>query len=326
MAVTTIEAGAGDRNIAGIIYLVAGVSLFSIQDVIIKFFSADLPLLQVMFMRGFVALVPICWLVWHETGGKAFRTDRPVLQIMRGLTGAVCYTSFYMSLAVLPLAEVMTIFYTNPLFIIALAIPLLGEKIGIRSLLAALVGFIGVLVVIRPEQGDVDPAMLLCLFSAVAYAGQSLLSRILGKTESGSGIAFYSMLTFIGFSGVMGLLLGSGAFNQFDHPSAEFLLRAWIWPSGEQLGLIMVIGVIAGLGFYWLAQAYRVGSSSIVAPFEYASLPFAILWGWVFWGSMPETNVIAGSLLIVGSGLYIIRREVTRGRKIMVRKGIRSRS
>ena len=230
-----------------------------------------------------------------------------------------------MSLAVLPLAEVMTIFYTNPLFIIALAIPLLGERIGVRSLAAVLVGFFGVLVVVRPEQDGIDPAMLLCLLSAVAYAGQSLLSRILGKTESGSGIAFYSMLTFIGFSGVMGLMLGSGAFNQFDHPSAEFLLRAWIWPNGQQLGLILVIGVIAGLGFYWLAQAYRVGSSSIVAPFEYASLPFAILWGWVFWASVPETNVIIGSLLIVGSGLYIIRREVSKGRRVVFQSGLRSR-
>ena len=325
MAVQYADARLNDDNVKAVLFLIAGVSLFSIQDVIIKFFSADLPLMQVMFMRGLVAMLPICWLVWRESRGRGLKSSRKGLLILRGLIGACCYTSFYMALAVLTLADTVTLYYTNPLLITALAIPFLAEAVGFRRWIAIAVGFIGVLVVVRPDGGSFDPAMILGIASAFFYAGQSLLSRVLGKTESGATMAFYSMAAFIGFSAVAGLVFGSGAFDQVDHGSARFLLRAWGWPTVEQFGLIVMIGLIAGLGFYWLAQAYRVGSASIVAPFEYTSLPFAVFWGWLFWQNIPDMDTILGSLLIVGSGLYIVHREMSVGRRIVFRKGLRSR-
>ena len=132
-----------DTNTQGILFLVVGLSLFTIQDVVIKLFSDDLALLQILFLRSLVALVPISWLVYREGGMRAFRTRHPVLNFIRGSMIVVCYSSFYMALAQLSLADAMTLFYTNPLFVTALSVPILGEFVGPRRWMALLAGFVG---------------------------------------------------------------------------------------------------------------------------------------------------------------------------------------
>ena len=115
------------------------------------------------------------------------------------------------------------------------------------------------------------------------------------------------------------------AFDTQAHPSAHFLLRAWVVPSLRDAGLIALCGLIAGAGFYFLTQAYRVASPSLVAPFEYCGLPWAVLWGFLFWDELPVVTTLAGIVLIVGSGLYIIRREAVRGRKTFTGRSLRPR-
>lgn len=312
-----------DTNTKGILFLVVGLSLFTIQDVTIKLFSDELALLQILFLRSLVALLPICWLVYREGGWKAFHTRRPVLNVVRGFLIISCYSSFYMALAVLPLADAMTLFYTNPLFVTALSVPILGEIVGPRRWLALLVGFMGVLIVVQPGVGEMEPAMMLGIFSALAYSATCLLTRHMAATEGGAGMSFHTTVTMIVLSGAAGLAFGDGSFNLIDHPSAAFMFRAWPMPDAFQWMLIVVIGLIAGVGFYCLSQAYRLGRASVVAPFEYSSLPLAVFWGWIFWSSIPTWTTILGSAFIVGSGLYIIRREMVVGRKLVSRRGMR---
>ena len=312
-----------DTNTRGIAHLVVGLSLFTIQDVTIKLLSDELALLQILFLRSLVALVPICWLVHREGGWRGFHTRHPVLNAVRGCLIVTCYSSFYMALAVLPLADAMTLFYTNPLFVTALSVPILGEIVGPRRWLALLVGFMGVLVVVQPGATEMEPAMILGIFSALAYSATCLLTRHMATSEGGAGMSFHTTIFMIVVSGAAGLLFGDGSFDLIDHPSAAFMLRAWPMPDAAQWMLILVIGLIAGVGFYCLSQAYRLGRASVVAPFEYSSLPLAVLWGWVFWASIPTWTTILGSALIVGSGLYIIRREMVVGRKLVTRRGLR---
>jgi drug/metabolite transporter (DMT)-like permease len=299
-----------DTNLQGIVYLILGLGVFSIQDVIMKVFSDQIALQEVIFLRGFVVLLPIGYLLLRSGGREAFITRHPILCLLRGLAGFTCFTTFSMALAVLPLADAMPLYYTSPLFVIALSIPILGETVGVRTWMAILVGFVGVVLVARPSAGGIEPAMILAIVSACAYSAQSLLARKLGSTESAFGMTFYSMLAFIGLSGLTGIVFGSGWADHIEHPSAEYLFRTWAVPTLEQTGLIVVVGVVAAAGFYCISQAYRLGQANAVAPFEYSSLPFAALWGWMFWSSIPTTTTVVGSALIVGSGVYIFHREL----------------
>lgn len=304
----------------GILYLILGLAIFSLQDVVMKFFSGEIALQEVIFLRGFVTILITSFLIVASGNRSAFRTRQPVLCVLRGLAGFSCFTAFSMALAVLPLANAMPLYYTSPLFVVALSIPLLGESVGFRSWLAILIGFAGVVLIAHPQAQGIDPAIILALGSAVAYAMQSLLTRKLGPSETALSMTFYSQLTFIAMSGLTGLIFGSGWLNNFDHPSAQYLFRAWEMPSTGQAGLIVAIGLLAAIGFLCITQAYRLGRASIIAPFEYSSLPFAVLWGWLFWNSLPGLMTILGNILIVFGGFYAIQRELVTGRNLLRRR------
>jgi len=318
---TTIDTdkGSADATLSGVGLLVLGLAVFSLQDVIMKLFSDQMAVQQVIFLRGLVTLVLIGAGLYLTGGWIAFITHKLLLSCLRGLAGFICFSTFSMALAVLPLADAMPLYYTAPLFVVIFSGPLLGERVGIRSWLAIVVGFLGVLLVASPSTDGVEPAMILAIISACAYSAQSLLARKLGPTESALRMTFYSMLTFVVLSGAMGILFGTGWMNQFDHPSAQYLFRAWSVPTLPQAGLVFAVGLIAAVGFYCISQAYRIGRANRIAPFEYSSLPFAVLWGWIIWSSVPTVATIAGSTLIVGSGLFLIRHEFKESRKFKVR-------
>ncbi len=273
-----------------------------------KFFSTQIALQEVIFLRGLVTLFSISCILYLQGGLAAFNSKQPWLCCLRGLAGFLTFTTFSMALAVLPLADAMPLYYTSPLFVIAFSIPFLGESVKARTWIAIFIGFAGVLFVAQPGADKIEPAMILAILAAIAYSWQSLLAHKLGSTETALGMTFYSMTTFIALSGLMGLLFGSGWLNNLPHPSAQYLFRSWTAPTFNQTILIVVVGLIATAGFYFISEAYRIGQASIVAPFEYSSLPFAVLWGWLFWGTIPTFATIVGSGLIIGSGLFAIHR------------------
>ncbi|MDX1575650.1 MAG: DMT family transporter, partial [Kiloniellales bacterium] len=173
--------------------------------------------------------------------------------------------------------------------------------------------------------GEIDPAVLLALLSALSYALMVLITRLIGRSNSGSGLSVYSMLVFIALSGLIGLAIGDGGLDSESHASARFLLRAWVVPGVQDFALMAVCGVIAGIGFFCLTQAYRVAPPSAIAPFEYSALPWAVLWGYLFWAELPAAATWAGLALIVGSGLYIVHREAVRGRRTVTGRPLRPR-
>lgn len=304
-----------DRPVAGIGLLVLGLFVFSIQDVIMKVFSDQMAVQEVIFARGLIAISLISIVLYATQGAQGFFTARPFLNCLRGFFSFVCFTTFSMALAVLPLADAMPLYYTAPLFVAVLAGPFLGETVGVRVWIAIAIGFVGVIFVARPNAGGIEPAMILALISAMAYAAQILLTRFLGSTESAWGMTFYLMLMFVVFSGLTGLIFGSGWVDQFDHPSAAYFFRAWSVPTPAQAGLFFVLGLTGTIGFYCISQAYRYGRANEMAPFEYSSLPFAVLWGWMIWGSWPTIPTIIGNLLIAAGGMFALSSR-NRSRKV----------
>jgi drug/metabolite transporter (DMT)-like permease len=302
-----------DRPLSGIAFVVAGVTVFSVQDVIIKWLSGDYPVLEIVFVRSLVSL-PLLFALAGLRGSHRLRSAKPFQQALRGFLMFLSYTTYYLALAALPLAETVSIFYSAPLFMTALSGFLLGEHAGVRRWSAIAVGFIGVLVIMKP-QGELSLAALLALGSAVTYAFSAILARRIGETDSAESMAISATLVYVVIAGSAGLALGDGVLGATGRAEVDFLLRAWTWPSMGDFLLFCVCGVIAAIGFTCLAQAYRLAPATAVAPFEYASLPWAVLWGWAIWSELPTTTLLVGIVLVVGSGLYVFRREAIRARE-----------
>lgn len=298
-----------DNSRLGILLLVVGVSIFSLQDVIIKSISGRLPVHQIVFVRSLLAAGFILVIVRLEGQFARLHSRRPGRHLLRAGLFFLTYLTYYMGLAALPLADAVTLFYAAPLFVTALSVPVLGERVGWRPWLAVLLGFVGVVVAMRPGAAVVDPAALLLVASAVLYALVSMLTRRLGVTESGSSMAFYSTLFMAAGGGLLGLAFGRGQLAGVSHASLLFLFRPWVVPTWSELGLLLLCGIIASVGYYCLSQAYRVAPASTVAPFEYTAVPLGVLWGFVFWGQLPGPQVVLGMVLILGPGIYVIRRS-----------------
>lgn len=321
----TIHSTTGEHPLRGVWFLVAGISVFSFQDVAIKWLSGEYTVHEIMLVRSIVAAPAIVLIAWMTDGVRALLPTRPVVHLVRSFTTFFAYTLYYLGLAALPIAEAVTLYYSAPLFITMLAIPFLAEKVGWRRGIAILVGFAGVFVMLRPDTALVNLAALLVLGSSFAYAASAIVTRRLGVTESGVSMAFSGNLFNLVAGALVGITVGSGAFDSGHHPSLSFLLRAWSMPGWGDLGLMALCGVIFGIGYYCLTQAYRTGRASTVAPFEYTALPWSVFWGWVAWRELPDFATLAGLFLIVGSGLYVLRRERETGQKIVAGKAIRPR-
>jgi drug/metabolite transporter (DMT)-like permease len=321
----TTPSHAANASLRGVWFLIAGIAIFSFQDVAIKWLSGGYTVHEIMLVRSVVALPAIVVIAWFSEGLRALIPKRPWVHLVRACATFFAYTLYYLGLADLPLADAATLYYSAPLFITLLAIPFLSEHVGWRRGLAIVVGFAGVLVILRPGVDIVNLAALLVIASSLSYAISAIITRRVGATETGVAMAMSACLFNLVASGAVGLLLGHGTWDEGSHASLSFLLRAWSMPDWGDFGLMALCGIIFGGGYYCLTEAYRVGRASSIAPFEYTALPWSVLWGWVAWQQLPDWTTLAGLVLIVGSGLYVLRREKAVGQKIVAGKAIRPR-
>lgn len=302
------------RRLLGILAMCIGVFAFTIQDLIIKSVSGSYPVHEIVFIRTAIVL-PIILLIAHfEHGLGRLRTARFGAHLTRSVIMFGAYTAYYLGIAALPLATAVAISFSAPLFITALAGPLLGEKVGAVRWLAIIAGFAGVIIVMWNKLGALELAILLPVVSAICYALSQIHARHIGTTESGPALSFYLTIIFFILSGLAGLITGSGAFEHWSHPSLAFLLRAWSWPTSEDFLLISACGLCASVGVYGLAQGYRMTEANEASLFEYSALPWAILWGFLFFSEVPGLSTLLGVVLVVIAGFSAVwqqRRRVT---------------
>lgn len=320
-AVAPADTGRDQRPLAGILFLCLGTTLFPLQDVIIKSISGDYAVHEIVFFRGIFAL-PVVLLILHlDSGLGSLKLGSVPLQLFRAGSGFASYLVYYMALAALGMAETASITFSTPLFVTMMAVPFLGERIGWQRWTAVCVGLVGVVVTMRPGMGVFEPAGLLALMAAVTYAAAIIATRRLGNTTNGGTVTLFSTVFFILGGAVLGIAF-AGHETSSAHPSVSFLFHPWVWPQGRDWLLLMALGGISGLGFYALTQAYRLADASVVTPFEYTYLPWAVLWGWVFFGALPGAHTWIGLVLIIGAGLFVIYREAALGSRVVRRRGL----
>ncbi len=299
----------------GIVFILLGMFCISINDMLIKQLSGDYPLHEMVFVRSAIGITFSLLLVRLEGGWAILRPRRPWLHVLRGLMIVFSNMAFFTALAVMPLADATALFFVAPLFITLLSVPFLGETVGLRRIGAVLVGFLGVLVMLGPgaEIGQGLPSrwvLLLPVVGAFGYACMQILTRKLGVTTKASAMAVYIQGMFLLVGAAFFLVAGDGRFAEGQsNESLIFLLRAWVWPAPEDAWLFAALGAMSAIVGYALSQAYRLGDAATIAPYEYAGLPLAVMWGYLIFGTLPGVSTGIGIALIMGSGLFVFLRE-----------------
>lgn len=301
-----------NRTMLGVVYLCLGVLVFSLQDAIIKSVSGSYALTEVVTIRCVVSVPILLAMVQWEAGIRALRSPNYKALVYRSIIMLAAYTTYYMAFPALKLADAVALYFTVPLFMLALAAPLLGERIGWRRVTAVTVGFVGVIVMMRPGAGVFEPAALLSLLSAATYALSMLMARRLGNEETASVMAFYQNGIYLAGAALLAVLLGFSGIHSAAHPSLNFLVRPWVLPTLRDFLMIASCGLIAAVGILFLTNAYRIARASVVTSFEYTGLLWAPLWGYLFFGEIPGAATYYGAALIVAGGLFALSSPAAR--------------
>jgi len=301
----------------GIGFMLLGMLCISLNDLTIKLLSGGYPLHQIVFTRSAVGLLLTLGMLKIEGGWTLLRTRQPGLHVLRALLVVFANSCFYAAIVVMPLATATALYFVAPLFVTLLSIPVLGEAVGPRRVLAVVAGFAGVLVMMAPQmEGGAGWAALLPVLAAAGYAGMSVLTRKLGASSRVSALAAYIQATFVTVGAGFWLVAGDGRFVGPETPeSLRFLLRPWVWPSAGDAWVMLGLGVLSALVGYSMSQAYRLARASTVAPFEFMLLIYALIWGWAFLGEWPAPLVFAGAAVILAANGFVFWRENRQARR-----------
>ena len=277
----------------GIAFLVGGDLLFAVMEGTVKWLSAGYPTLQITFCRSVGALVVAFLLAATGPGLASLRTRRLGGQLWRAVIGFASLYGFFYAYGAMPLADAIAIGFAAPIFMTALSIWLLGEAVGLHRWSAVVVGFAGVLVMVRPGEASLGGPAMIALGATFLYALAMIQVRKLSRTESAGTIVFYFSLFSTVASGV-------------GMPSL------WVTPDWQDGLLLAGVGLLGGLAQLCLTQAFRLAPVSVVAPFDYLMIIWGTAIGWYVWGDLPDAPTVAGAAIVVGSGIYILHREARR--------------
>jgi drug/metabolite transporter (DMT)-like permease len=279
----------------GIVLMISGVFLFGIMEVMVKILAENYEIIQIVWAR-FLFHFLIFIALFSRSGLRGIgKTGRPGLHVARSFLLLSATTFFFIALSHLPLADATSIGFVSPLLVTAFAIPFLGEKVGPRRWAAILVGLVGVLIIIRPGLGVMHWAASLPLGTAFCFACYQILTRIAARTEDARTTQMWSP--------ALGALVMS-AMVPFFWTTPD--LMAWIF--------MILIGLAGGLGHYLLIKGYEIAPASTLSPFVYTQLLWMVAFGYVLFGDFPDGFTLAGSCIVIGSGLYIIHREALRSK------------
>jgi drug/metabolite transporter (DMT)-like permease len=296
-------------NVKGVSFLVLAILIFSLQNIAVKWIGGDYSILEIVTFRSLIALP--CTLILFRWEGKRGlpTTQRHKLEYVRGVFLFLSYTTHFMGLAALPLADIESIRFSAPLMITFLSVVMLGEKVGPRRWLALIVGFVGVLFIIRPGSVTFNVGSIFILISVLFYALSVMITRRLQTTDSSATMAYYSSLVYLVAAFVLTPLAIVVGEVPDAHPSIVFLFRAWSMPTLLDWVIMSGLGLVWAGGMYFMARAYSLALASVAAPFEYVSLPISVMWGFVIWQEVPTLMTLAGAFLTLFSGMYILYRE-----------------
>lgn len=286
----TAEVSTQTSPLRGILLLMAGSAVLVLSDAITKLLAARYPVGQIICIRAVFTLIPILLLAWHAGGLQTLRIRNVRMQIVRAACAVASSALFIAGLIYLPLADCTAIAFSGPLFVTALATPILGEQVGWRRWSAVAIGFAGVLIMLQPSGDSFHWAALLPLLGAMAGSVRDIVTRKVRLSASPLAVLAFTMAA-MALAGLWTLPFG------------------WEPVTGNDLLLLATSGILLGGAQYLVIHAFYLAEASVIVPYKYMSLIWAALLGYAMWGDVPDRWLVVGAALVVGSGLYIMHRE-----------------
>ncbi|MBP1872281.1 drug/metabolite transporter (DMT)-like permease [Ensifer adhaerens] len=292
MTIIATSATAPNAARTGVIVMLLGMLMFSLNDVMGKWLVATYSVSQLMVIRSIAALLVLSPFILKRGLRSMLQVERPWLQALRSLLFAVDASAFYFAVAYMPLADTMTYWLAAPIYVAAASPFLLGEKVGWRRWTAILIGFAGVVIALEPSKDTFSLPALIALVGSAAFAFALMLGRTLRSTPD-TTLVFWQVIGALVFS-----LVGVAA-----NPTG------WAPVDGEAVLQLGMLGIVAMLAHILVNRALKLADAATVVPLQYTLLLWAVVFGWFFFGDMPRPTVIIGAALIVASGLFIFFRE-----------------
>ena len=312
-----------NNNPKGILYILLAMMVFSVQDGIMKHIYNFVSLYEVYLIRTVISFVLILTFLILTKKPIVFKSKYPVLTFFRVILFFFGFSSFYISLTVLPLGTATALFFVTPFLITIFAHFFLKEEIGMRRWSAVVVGFIGVYITLNPDFSNFNYLSLLPILCAFCY---SLSMIIIKKTSDKDSVYTQTFTFYIGaiiLSIIFYFIIGDGQYNTSDHPASQFIFREWFVDFNNNILLMSITGVTATVAFLLLFTAYSIASPSVISPFEYSILFWSPLVGWLYFDEIPTLSTVIGILIIVSSGIYIFIREKAQDQSIATEKPLR---
>ena len=312
-----------NNNPKGIILILLAMMVFSVQDGIMKHIYNFVSLYEIYLIRTVVSFILILIFLIITKKPIVFKSQYPILTLCRVILFFFGFSSFYISLTVLPLGTATALFFVTPFLITIFAHFFLKEEIGPRRWSAIAVGFVGVYITLNPDFSNFNYLSLLPILCAFCY---SLSMIIIKKTSDKDSVYTQTFTFYIGaiiFSIIFYFVIGDGKFNTIEHPAAQFILREWFVDIENSILFMVATGVTATVAFLLLFTAYSIASPAVVSPFEYSILLWSPLIGWIYFNEVPTLSTVIGILIIVSSGIYIFLREKAQDQSIVTDKPLR---
>jgi drug/metabolite transporter (DMT)-like permease len=288
-----------DRPFRGIAMILASTVFLGASDVTAKYLSATLPSIEIAWIRFLVFAMIMVPAMLPGSPLYALRSDRKGLHVMRGVTLLLSSLLFISGLGFLPIAEASATGFVSPLFVTALSIFFLGERVGMRRWIATAVGLIGVLIILRPGSSAFHPAAFFPIVSALAWACTLIMTRMMSGRERA--------ITTMTYSSIVGVCIVSA-----------LVPFVWVTPSWHDILFGILIGVASTAGQWIVVLAFRYADASVLAPFQYTQLLWVSILGFMIFGEVPDAWTVTGAAFIVASGLYTAHRERVRRSQLPV--------
>ena len=280
---------------AGIGLMILGIFLFVANDVMGKWLVATYTVGQVLLIRSAAGLVMLSPSIWKAGLNTVLFPPSPKLNLLRIFLTTCEVACFYWSVSYIPLADIVTLYMAAPIFVTALAYPLLGEKIDTPRVIAIIIGFIGVIIAMRPSSASFSLPALVALSGCLFFSLMMIITRHLRGTKG---------IVLVTWQSMAALLLG-----------AVISPIGWVTPTPRDFVLLLMLGVVATLAHIAVNKALKLAPAAIIMPYQYTQIIWAVIFGIIIFGDWPDQMMIMGSALIIAAGLFIFWREQKVGRK-----------
>jgi drug/metabolite transporter (DMT)-like permease len=304
-----------DNKLHAIGLVMLAVMMASTQDMIVKSVSGVYPAYEMVIFRSVTSVLILG--IWLGVKGGLRTLATPYLPriLLRSLVLCSAYFAYILSLSSMAMANTVSIYFTLPLFVAALSGWGLGEKVPLHRWIAIIAGFVGVLVMVRPATGSFQPASLLALYSAFAYAVGQMMGRSLSQKVDTLVISNWQNMIYLIVAIVMGLVVYIFGLANEGNKTLAFLTRPPSWPEPSHYAVLLSMGFLAAVAMMAYVNAYRSAPANFVAPFEYSAMIWAVLYGALFFHDFPDFWTLVGAAIVVSAGLFMLWRDHVMGRQ-----------